>query len=225
MILDMFGLFKKKKEKKDKEKEIRYDWKDISIKQFIDISKVDREDEDIIFKYLAIINNVDLEAIYNMPYPEVMRMAKGLSFLSKAPKHRLPQKRYTINEVEYEVMCDPNKMTTAQYIDFQMLDSDYNNHIPELLAIILVPVGKKYNEDYDMDKAKEDIFNYLGIEEAFGLCDFFSTWSSVYIRLIMGRLTREIRKAAKMAQTEELKTELTEAADQMEKIKKERRLI
>lgn len=205
----MFKWLKKAKNSQRKDfKEI--EWNDLSVRQFMEISNVhNKEEEDDFYDYLAIIHNTTKDDIMSRNYHEVIDMMRELRFLTKEPKKGLrPRKSYNINGTEYEVLLDPNDMTTAQYIDFQMIDSDYENHIADILSIMLIPKGKKYNEGYKIEEAKEEIYNYLGVEDALTLANFFSFWSSVFTRLMLARLTRELKKIRKAEQTPEIREKM-----------------
>ncbi len=183
-------------------------WSDMSIKQFVEISEINPDDENAIYCYLAIINDLTLDEIVEKPVKEVVAMTKQLEFLTKAPKrHAFPKKTYLIGGREYVACLDPDKMTTAQYIDFQMLD-DYSHQIAEMLSVILVPKGKKYGEGYEIADVRKEIYERMKIEDALTLANFYLTLFEVSTRLTKVLLRRELRKAEKQAPTKEIREKI-----------------
>ena len=76
----------------------------------------------------------------------------------------------------------------------------------ELLAIMLVPDGHKYNDGYDVDKVKADIDAYLSVWDARAITGFFL---GSFIRLVASQ-RRSLRKALRKARKEGLQTEEAE---------------
>lgn len=100
---------------------------------------------------------------------------KVTPFLSVVPDPHKIKKAYNVGGFCLIPCMDVDKMTTAQYIDFQnyaeaFKDKDYTI---ELLTCFLVPNGKTYNKGYDIKAVREAIAANLPVLDALALCGFF----------------------------------------------------
>ena len=76
-----------------------------------------------------------------------------------------------------------------------------------MLSIFLVPEGKKYNTDYDIDEVKKDLEEF-NVEDAMSVCDFFTSLFQVLYR----RALKQAQKALKKARKEGIATTEAEKA-------------
>lgn len=175
------------------------EWNDISINQFAQIKDA-MEIEDEVEKnltLLAIIEKTNLNTIMEMPMNEVREKMNQLQFLYKKPRTRLMKGKYKINGKTYRVFLKPDEMTTAQYIDFQSLADNCIDHLPEFLAVFLIPENHKYNQGYDLDEVRDDIGNHFGVEDGLAMSAFFLTMCEISMHNLLKSSLKEIRKALK----------------------------
>ena len=118
---------------------------------------------------------------------ELDRQVKILSILTKVLTSRmgflekdLPTKvtrladSYKIGKFELIPVTDMRKVITAQYIDFQSFhQAGFEDHFVEILSCLLVPKGKKYNQDYDIIEVQDAIRKDLNVHDAASLYAFF----------------------------------------------------
>ena len=130
-------------------------------------------EEDKRFKTAAYLNGITYEEFLEAPITAATQMMASTAFLYEKPKPVKIKREYTLNGTTYCPFKDVSEMTTAQYIDYQsIIVEKFEEHLVELMSIILVPKGHIYNDGYDSEKALEDI-ETLSVTEALGLADFF----------------------------------------------------
>ena len=193
----MLKLFKKKKENKIT------GWNNLPVKYLKSINEINRNEslstDDKILNIVALINNISYDEIIALPLDEVKGLIKSCNFLYQAPKPNKYVRNLNLNGKKYEVMKEVTDISTAQFIDYNSLINDYDNKFIELLSIFIIPKGHKYNQDYDIKEVISDIGNYLSVEEALGLSNFFIKKYKRYITLILLYLevTLRVMKRAK----------------------------
>ena len=205
------NIFKKKPEEK------RYSWDDITIAQYRRIVGLDSTDEDYAFELVAVFENTTLKDILERPIDETLRCTAALNkFVTGAPKRNKIKSKYTLGEQVYELSSNPADITTAQYFDFVNTPKDIPENLSKILAVFMVPQGKQYNTDYDLQKAVSDIEKYMKIEDAMGVCYFFQMLFQVFSNRIMKRTKRALKQAKK---------EMPEHIKEIEKVERKLRVL
>lgn len=140
----------------------------------ISINPYDTE-EDKELKTAALLNGITYEEILEQSIDKTMEMMATTAFLYTKPKPQKAKREYVLNGRTYCLLKDSGEMTTAQYIDYQsIIVEKFEEHIIDLMTIILVPKGHIYNDGYDNEQAMNDI-STLSVTEALGIADFFIT--------------------------------------------------
>mgnify|MGYP006055780065 FL=1 len=127
-------------------------------------------------KILSILTKVDEGTLLNLPIQDFKCLTNRMGFLEK----ELPTKvsrladSYRIGKFELIPVTDMRKVITAQYIDFQSFhQAGFEDHFVEILSCLLVPKGKKYNQDYDIIEVQDAIRRNLNVHDAASLYAFF----------------------------------------------------
>lgn len=196
--------------------ELKYKkWDDISVELFDKIKEVLNkkgiEDIDKNISIVSILSEKDEDEISNLPITEFSKLVEQTAFLNEMPKVEIKDK-YIINGKKYNVFTSLKKMTTAQYIDFQTLQKNYNKNLKYLLAVFLIPDGAEYG-DYDIDEVADELYRHLSIADAESIMFFFVM---SYRALMQGMLTYSISK---------MKKEMRKTKDKILKIKIGRAII
>lgn len=152
-------------------------WKELPIGLFMDLSKILRSqisDDEKVFKCAALLKGMDYDDFLDLPIDEARAAVADASFLYEAPKEAKVKRMYHLGSRDYKLMRNTDGMTTAQYLNYQSIAGiPPEDGIDELMAIILIPDGKKYGEE-DAEEIKEEIRNNLNIEDALGIANFFT---------------------------------------------------
>ena len=127
-------------------------------------------------KILSILTKVDEETLLNLPIQDFKCLTNRMGFLEKDLPTKVTrlEKSYKIGKFELVPVTDMRKVITAQYIDFQSFhQAGFEDHFVEILSCLLVPKGKKYNQDYDIIEVQDAIRKDLNVHDAASLYAFF----------------------------------------------------
>jgi hypothetical protein len=189
--------------------ELKYkSWNDISINTFNKLKEIRINSNDSIelldsnITLLSILCDVDEDTIASLTTSEFSTLLSQTTFLSTLPKVKI-QDTYTINGNKYEVFLTLKDMSVAQYIDFQTFYKEQDKYYKELLACFLIPKGKKYGEDYDIQKVIDDIGNHLSIVDANSILFFFVLLFQSLTKATLTYSIRQMKKARKKMNKEE----------------------
>ena len=213
----MFKWFKRKKKS-----EFINGWDKLPIGKFMEISKVNqsKDDEDTkALKCAAILSNRTLQELEQLPIADAMELVSRTSFLYTEIEEVKLKKNYNLGGRKYVPLRKMEDMVAAQFIDFQSIAHNINEMLPEFLAIFFVPEGHKYGDrKYEMADVISDIKEYLMVEEALSLSNFFV---NVYRRYVKRTLLYSEAEMKVMSWLGPKKTR--EIASQTEKMLKETR--
>ena len=178
-------------------------------KELVKITEDNRDTASL--EMIAVLSGMTLDGVMNLPIAEVSRLSDKLAFLAEQPRELNGKiaNRYKIGGYECDPVTDMQKMTTAQYIDFQtyaskMKDADMT---AELLTCLLVPHGKTYNEGYDVTSLRDAIEAHLPIVDAMNLANFFLTSLQGLITRFLtysGLMTKKMARKARKTGNEEM---------------------
>ena len=132
------------------------------------------EDIDKHISVLSLLTGASEEDILHLPLPEFTELSAKAKFLSaEGFRQRQVAKKYIVGDWELIPVTDYRKLETAQYIDFQSLGGDMDAHMVELISIILVPKGCRYNEGYDILELQKAIRENMSVTDGVTICAFF----------------------------------------------------
>ena len=172
-------------------------------------------------KLVGLLYDIPDEEAYNKPLNEFGEMLDGIGWLGKEPKVPNPAPGYIINNTRYIVNLNPQKILTAQYIDYQSIDKDMYNNLPGILACIMVPEGHTYNDGgYDMEKVKKDIREHFRIVHALSLTRFFFQQYITLTQRSLQSLTRILRKEMKKEKNPEKKNKIQEQIERTQELER-----
>lgn len=167
----------------------------------------------------SVLSDMPVDMLLDMPITEFRKIAEAATFLEKdIPKpdgHKVAAV-YRIGIWELIPDLDVCKLTTAQYVDFQMFCKEDGN-IAQLLSCFLIPKGCKYGRGYDIAQVHEALEAELSIYDASVLTAFFLKKCQRSINGILTSLIRDTRTLPKAVRKEaeakvtELKTLLSGA--------------
>lgn len=162
-------------------------YRDLSIGMYLDICEIDRrEDIEELHKQVQIISMLTgetEESIYDLPLDEYKTLALKTDYLRHPYEGEvLTAKEYRVGKWVLVPVSDYRKITTAQYIDFQSFSKEGEKRIVEVLSTMLVPKGKRYNQDYDVVELQKDLRLHLSVVDALTLFAFFFVQYNQLIR-------------------------------------------
>lgn len=214
----MFNIFKKKKQTTN----FIDSWSKLPVGKFLEINKISKSKEDEDTKALrcaALLSGKTLRELEDLPIADAMELVSKTAFLYTPIENTELKKNYNLGGRKYVPLRKMEDMVAAQFIDFQSIAHNINEMLPEFLAIFFVPEGHKYGDrKYEMADVISDIKEYLMVEEALSLSNFFV---NVYRRYVKRTLLYSEAEMKVMSWIGPKKTR--EIASQTEKMLKETR--
>lgn len=204
--------------------ELKYkNWKDITINvyqklQNLNLNRssdiIDEIDDNV--KILSILCDVDEDTIADLEVGEYKTLVSQCAFLNEMPKVQIKDE-YWINNKLYQVQYGVQDMTMAQYIDYQTYLKDSSKYTKEIVSCFVIPKGKKYGEDYDLNETIEDIGNYFSIVDALSVCFFFTMLFRSLTTATLGCLVKKMKRG-KRKMNKEQQVQVQRAIDELNKV-------
>ena len=153
-------------------------------------------------EWLAIYADTDLDTIMNYPltkYHKLLEKFYADYFTDFSKVKPAIKDKYTAGDMVLVPMLDFTQITVAQMMDFSVLSTDPIENIEKLLAIFLIPKGKKYNDGYDLMEVQKAILK-MDFNEISPLLAFFLRWFTGCRNHIQISCLEEVRKQTKRIQ-------------------------
>ena len=152
----------------------------LSLRKYGEIQAITKneslEEVDRVVAILSVLTDMSEEDILHLPLGEFSELSSKISFLSaEGFVAKRIAKKYTLGKWELIPVSDYRKLETCQYIDFKTYASDYESHFAELLSVILVPKGHRYNEGYDILELQEALRDGMNVADGVTIVAFFLT--------------------------------------------------
>lgn len=191
----------------NKERKIIDGWQKVSVAQYGRIVEIQREHPTDCARYI-IEELYDIDDAEALPLQEYAGLVAALRAFSEEPvaEARLTgSATYTINGRVYEVDCVPGNFTAGQYVDF----TNYVKNgavLEDILSVVVLPKGHRYNDGYDMQQAREDI-GCLPCTVGFAVVRFFALWLKRFTATSLRFLTsKKMRGKMTEERVEEMKS-------------------
>lgn len=173
-------------------------YKELPLGKWEEIYKLKNEDNDLTqIKLLSILSDLTEEEILDLPLNEFKALNNLSAFLLDEPQKKQIETEYLLGDTIYELTSNVDKLIVSQFIDYQTFVKDVDKYLVELIGVFLIPKGKKYNTDYDIRDAHEDIRKYLSIEDAVSLSAFFLILSQSWLEATETYLIKKMKKMMK----------------------------
>ena len=150
-------------------------WSEVTLEEYAQIRDIlgekDRDKEDMLISLAAVLQGVSEDTILSMPLDEVEPIFEMVQGLKEKPQPNRICKAYNLGE--WKLRVQDRQMCLAQWIDFQNYAREgYDDHLSDILSVVLVPEGHKYNDGYDLEKLKADL-KRMTVGDALAVCFFF----------------------------------------------------
>lgn len=189
--------------------------------QILSVSRNDHLEElDKQVKIISILTRETEDYILDLPIMEYQQLAVKSSFLrsDKMDDFTRIAESYKVGDFDLVPVKDIRKITTAQYIDFQTLhQAGFEEHFVEIISILLVPKGRKYNQDYDLLELQNALRRELSVYDAMCLYGFFLYSSSELIGDMLTYSLEETKEIKDKEQREKMQKEIREVLDRLPK--------
>ena len=151
---------------------------------------------------LAIYADTDVDVIMSYPLTKYHKLVEKFYndyFTDFSKAEPAIKDKYTAGDMVLTPMLDFTQITVAQMMDFSVLSVDPIENIEKLLAIFLIPKGKKYNDGYDLMQVQKTILK-MDFNEVSPLLAFFLKWFQGCRNHIQISCLEEVRKQTKKIQ-------------------------
>ena len=151
---------------------------------------------------LAIYADTDTDTIMSYPLTKYHKLVEKFYadyFTDFSKAEPAIKDKYTAGDMVLVPMLDFTQITVAQMMDFSVLSVDPVENIEKLLAIFLIPKGKKYNDGYDLMEVQKAILK-MSFNELSPLLAFFLKWFQGCRNHIQISCLEEVRKQTKLIQ-------------------------
>ena len=151
---------------------------------------------------LAIYADTDTDVIMSYPLTKYHKLVERFYndyFTDFSHAEPAIKDKYTAGDMVLVPMLDFTQITVAQMMDFSVLSTHPVENIEKLLAIFLIPKGKKYNDGYDLMEVQKAILK-MSFNELSPLLAFFLKWFQGCRNHIQISCLEEVRKQTKLIQ-------------------------
>lgn len=203
-------------------------FKDVNLKEYKKIVEINKRELDSNLEkdiaVLSVLLGVDEQEVYNLPITELRSLLEQIKWVYEyefKPTKKLVNK-IKIDGEEYVVNPDLNKFTVSQYMDFQNFWDKRSERMGNLLAVFIIPKGKKYNEGYDVIELADRLEEVFSLEDWNNVCFFFLKNYMISTKASLLYLDWQMRK---IQRKEKDKTKKEEIKQMREKILQQIRLM
>lgn len=184
--------------------------------RYLDILEVNRDESldnlDRQVKILSILSDIPEEEILHLPIHEYKEMVGKSLFLEQPDtKPGRVAKEYALGGMRLIPVTDYRKIETCQYVDFQTFAPEMETKMVELISVLLVPKGHRYNEGYDILDVQEAIRKDMSVADAVTLCAFFLRLCGNSIADSLNSCRSEARRIKDRAKREEMERMISRA--------------
>lgn len=162
-------------------------------------------------KILSILTGLGEDELLDLPIQEFKVMTSRMGFLEKDLPTEVTrlEKSYRIGGFDLVPVIDMRKISTAQYIDFQSFhQAGFEEHFVEILSCILIPKGRKYNQDYDIIEVQDAIRRDLNVHDGASIYAFFMFSCRESIKDILTFSLQETKKIKDKAKKEKIQEQI-----------------
>ena len=156
-------------------------WEDVTLGEYIELSKLDissyKSPVEYYIHMLRIFGNDDIESIFEyIKAVDLNSIVGQMDFMKNQPR-QLANKTLLIDGVNYHLTKNLNEITVGEYVSIeQMIETDKLDSvsaIPVILSVILRPKDEEF--DSNLCAERIDLFKTkLSIEDVLGMSVFFS---------------------------------------------------
>lgn len=179
-------------------------WKDITLRQAIEIDQLGEMDEvDLIINQMAIIKDTTTDAIEALSPAEFIKFTEEYRFMGEIPEAR-NVKSFKKGGRIYQ-MVELTDINLAQMVDIEEYYTDgFLKNAHKILSVLYLPVKTKnfitrkiVLEEYKADATREELFLDMDMEFIWQNLIFFWSIGQIYIKGMMASSEENLTTAMK----------------------------
>lgn len=162
----------KKFELNGKEFQMPTDWSEVSLKHYVELTKLEENKSEYIFgelyllKVIEVLCGADSGELDDLTIDMVSDLSQSVGFFQTEPKWN-NTRNIKIGDIDYVFPADLNKLTMGEYISIKTLQENSQSQadaIPYILAVILRPGELVKNEETGKEYWVQNKFDANNIE-------------------------------------------------------------
>jgi hypothetical protein len=163
---------------------IAQSWKDVNIKQFIDLYDIAQDESieaiDKSIRIFSILSGLTIDEVESMTLDAWVQAQKDISWVHDFPKPTNP-KSFRLGGYLWVPRLDIRKITAGEYISVTELTKEKENIVintPKLIALFLTPYKGWWIFKRKIDltfEAKVEILNHANVQQIYPMTLFFCT--------------------------------------------------
>jgi hypothetical protein len=179
-------------------------WDDVTVSNFIHLTRIKKEDfvndEDYLIAIISILSDLTQQELENIEYDIFVKIVDKIEFINTLPSAKLTNKLF-VNQKVLDLNTTLNSLTIGEFIDLEYFFSqNYYENLPSILAILY----RFYTEKDDwFEKEIEPYgnyifkrapyFNQISINKVYGVIDYYLKWRTDLFEKYEG-LFKEVEK-------------------------------
>lgn len=153
-------------------------WRDITLKNLMDIEKDEKRD---ITTIISILTNHSVDEVYNLPLQFLEDITNEMQFIFEQPQYGKPTNKVVIDGVEYHINPQ-EKMRAGEYISVDSILKDDKSNYAAILAILCRKDGEVYDAHFENEvlQSRIELFENQSIMDVMPLIFFFiNLWTAL----------------------------------------------
>lgn len=174
---------------------IKNSWNEVTLNEFIQLQQIAQsniEETFMLSNIVSVLTGKSLQEIENLPLSTFKTLTAQLDFLNEKPQRNERKDTYAINNTEYVLKADITEITTGQYLDFTNYAKEDPIDQTKVLSVFLVPKGKEYASDYDIEKTIYDM-GLINIQDYLAVNFYLRLQSIALYQILIDYLKKEMR--------------------------------
>ena len=163
------------------------EWKDVSIKDYEELVQYNGQD---CFSDKAIEILMGVEDPQSLQVSQYLKCLSELQFVGEPIKPEKLVTSWKVDDREYEIDINTPSFTIGQFTDFENYKKQQPYSLIDILSVVVIPKGHKYNDGYDMDAVKSDI-GTMRITLGYAIFNFFAQWCFRYVNTLNSYLKHQ----------------------------------
>lgn len=195
-------------------------WDKLTVGKYQEIKEIinnSTDEYEMRTEILSILTDIDVEDLLELPIGRYNHLLQNMNFLLEERRPKMVNTKYVLEGQTFEVMLNVEKMTAAQFIDYQNYAKDVDKNLINILTVFLIPKGHKYNEGYDITEVARIIKDNMSVNDAAALSAFFLECYKALLTTTVRYLTRKMKRLAKKEKNKEVVEKMMEAIAHLEK--------
>jgi len=196
-------------------------WKEVTVRQFIELTKVKDlgfDELDTSLRIISILTGVDDIELVNISLTDLKKLMNAIKFIDNHDSEPLEDFSLKLDGNRYRIEWDATKLIAGEYIDIQSyIDKGAHENIHKIMATYLKPVnyfglrkkdcykkskeGKWVQTSESREKTAKLILDHLTMDKVFSINGFFlSRWKRLtkatllYLEQKKTKKMREIKR-------------------------------